>query len=127
MSIQRLAVLTMACFCLISSDVSAAPAEVSVQTKAEIDALLNRLGNSSCQFNRNGTWYSAAEAKAHLTKKFDYVLEKKMATTTEQLIDAAAAKSSVSGQAYQVRCPNTVAQDSAVWLNAALKEIRAKK
>lgn len=112
---------------VMSNAISTANATaVSTQTKAEIEALLNRLGSSTCQFNRNGTWYSAAEAKAHLAKKFDYVLEKNLATTTEQLIDAAAAKSSVSGKPYQVRCPNAAAQDSAAWLNAALKDIRAK-
>lgn len=102
-------------------------AEMSSQTKLEIESLLNRLAASSCQFNRNGSWYSAAEAKVHLAKKLDYVLERKMASTTEQFIELAASKSSMSGKSYQVKCGDGQAQDSAIWLRAALQELRAKR
>lgn len=102
-------------------------AEMSTASRAEVEALLNHLSNSGCQFNRNGTWYSAQEAKVHLGKKLDYVVEKKLATTAEQFIDTAASKSSMSGKSYQVKCGNEAAQDSALWLQAALKEMRNKK
>ncbi|WP_230404689.1 MULTISPECIES: DUF5329 domain-containing protein [Undibacterium] len=106
---------------------SASAAEMSAASRVEVEVLLNHLSNSGCQFNRNGTWYSAQEAKAHLSKKLDYVVEKKLATTAEQFIDAAASKSSMSGKAYQVKCGNDAAQESALWLQAALREIRNKK
>lgn len=102
-------------------------ADMSAASRAEVDALLNHLANSGCQFNRNGTWYSAPEARVHLNKKLDYLVQKHLASTTEQFIDAAASKSSMSGKSYQVKCGNEPAQESAVWLQAALKELRNKK
>jgi Family of unknown function (DUF5329) len=44
-------------------------AALSPAARAEIDALLSRLEASSCTFNRNGTWYPAAEARAQLPRK----------------------------------------------------------
>lgn len=107
------------------SNVSAA--ELPASSRAEVEALLNRLAASGCQFSRNGSWYSAQEAKSHLTKKLDYVLEKKMVSSSEQFIELAASKSSMSGKPYQVKCGNQAAQDSATWLQGALKDLRANK
>ena len=52
--------------------------------RAEVDALLARLQSSGCEFNRNGSWHSGAEAKAHLLKKLDYLEGKNLVTTAEQ-------------------------------------------
>lgn len=101
--------------------------EMPPQSKTEVDSLLNRLASSGCQFNRNGTWYSAQDAKEHLAKKFDYVLEKKMVASAEQFIEVAASKSSMSGKPYQVKCGDAPAQNSAEWLLASLRDMRAKK
>ena len=54
--------------------------------RAEVDALLARLQSSGCEFNRNGSWHSGAEAKAHLLKKLDYLEGKNLVTTAEQFI-----------------------------------------
>ncbi len=102
-------------------------ADMSAASRFEVDALLNHLASSGCQFNRNGTWYSAAEAKAHLNKKLEYLVQKHLASTAERFIDEAASKSSMSGKSYQVKCGNEAAQESAVWLHSALKELRNKK
>lgn len=109
-------------FCLPSYAI-----EMPQQSKLEVDGLLKRLGSSGCQFNRNGSWYSAQEAKEHLSKKFDYVLEKKMVGSAEQFIEVAASKSSMSGKPYQVKCGDAPAQNSADWLLASLRDMRTKK
>ncbi len=68
---------------------------------AEITALLTRLETSGCDFNRNGVWYSATEAKAHLLRKLD---ADGSLQNSEQFIERIASKSSVSGRPYLVRC-----------------------
>ena len=100
-------------------------APVAPAVRAEIDALLAKLENSGCQFNRNGSWYSGAEAKQHLLRKLDYLEDKGAIRTTEQFIALAAAKSSSSGKAYQVKCGGEAATDSQGWLTTQLKGIRA--
>ena len=101
-------------------------AELSASSKAEIGALLDRLGASGCQFNRNGTWYSSVKAKAHLARKLDYLLDRKLVESPEQFIALAGTKSSQSGDEYQVKCGNEAAVSSAAWLTAQLKELREK-
>lgn len=93
--------------------------------RAEIDALMTRLQSSGCQFNRNGSWYTGAEAKAHLLRKLDYLEGHGTVATTEQFIEQAASKSSSSGKAYQVKCGAETAVDSQVWLGRQLGAIRA--
>ncbi len=116
-----------ACFaltCLLS--LSCQAGELPAAAKLEVQSLLQRLAESGCQFNRNGSWYTAAEAKAHLSRKLDYVIDKKLAISAEEFIAVAASKSSMSGQAYQVKCQSAPAVPSAVWLTTNLKEQRAK-
>ncbi len=48
---------------------SSVAAETPRVTRAEIDMLLKKLQISDCQFNRNGTWYTSAEAQSHLSQK----------------------------------------------------------
>jgi hypothetical protein len=102
-------------------------AELSAASKAEIDALLDRLGASGCQFNRNGTWYGSAKAKSHLARKLDYLIDKKLVETPEQFIALAGTKSSQSGETYLVKCGNENAVPSATWLTAQLQDMRANK
>lgn len=101
-------------------------ADLSAASRSEIDALLNRLGASGCQFNRNGSWYSATDAKAHLNKKLNYLIEKKEVASTEQFIALAASSSSMSGKDYQVRCAGGPAVPSATWLKTELQTIRSR-
>jgi len=101
-------------------------ADLPATSRAEIDALLNRLGASGCQFNRNGSWYSSADAKAHLAKKLNYLMEKNKLDGTEQFIKLAASSSSMSGTPYQVRCGDSQPVASQTWLTTELQTIRAK-
>jgi len=93
--------------------------------KAEIDALMERLQASGCQFNRNGSWYSGAEAKGHILRKLEYLEGKRTVQNAEQFIELAASRSSSSGKAYQVKCGNEPPFESQVWLNKQLSIIRA--
>lgn len=102
----------------------AAAAPTAAPVRAEIDALLNKLQVSGCQFNRNGSWYSGAEAKYHLLRKLDYFEGKGTVQTTEQFIALAASQSSSSGKPYQVKCGNEPAVASAQWLGRELTALR---
>jgi hypothetical protein len=106
-----------------STPLRAEPAAGSVRT--EINALLDRLESSGCQFNRNGSLHTGAEAKAHLLGKLDYLDKKGAVQSTEQFIDLAASKSSVSGKPYQVVCGNAAPVESKLWLSRELEAVRS--
>ena len=93
--------------------------------RAEIDALLARLEASGCEFNRNGSRYSGADAKDHLLRKLAYIEDRGTLKSTEEFIELAAARSSLSGKPYQVRCGKTTAVESQQWLGRQLSDIRA--
>ena len=111
---------------LASASSPAFAADLPATSRAEIDALLNRLGTSGCQFNRNGSWYSSTDAKAHLAKKLNYLVEKRKLDGTEQFIKLAASSSSMSGKPYQVRCGDSQPVASQTWLTTELQTLRAK-
>ena len=94
--------------------------------RQEVTQLLAKLAATQCSFNRNGTWYKGDEARDHLTRKFNYLVDKKLIASAEDFIVQGATGSSVSGQPYQVRCPNQPAQSSAAWLTVRLRELRVK-
>jgi len=92
---------------------------------AEVDALLARLQASGCSFNRNGSWYPAAEARTHLLRKLEYLEDRDLVQTTEQFIARAGTGSSMSGKPYLVRCGNAAPQESRAWLTRELEVVRA--
>lgn len=106
---------------------AATAAPLPPATRAEVDTLLNRLQGSGCEFNRNGSWYAGAEAKAHLLKKLDYLEGKDMVATAEQFIERGASSSSMSGKPYLVRCAGKAAVESGPWLKAELLAVRAAR
>ena len=59
----------------------ALPAEPPPASEAEIQHLLDYLGDSGCQFFRNGAWHPARDARAHIQKKYAYLLDKGMVKT----------------------------------------------
>ena len=103
---------------------TALAAGLPVGARAEVEALLDRLSSSGCQFNRNGSWYGATEASAHIRKKLDYLDGKGRLQSAEDFIRLAGTESSQSGKAYQVKCGSAPAQASAAWLQLRLLEIR---
>ena len=99
-------------------------APIAPAVRAEIDQLLARLEASGCRFNRNGSWYPAAEAKNHLLRKLEYFEERSNVQSAEQFIKRAASRSSVSGQPYLVQCATAAPVESGAWLTLRLQEIR---
>lgn len=100
----------------------AAPTATAV--RAEIDTLLARLAASGCQFNRNGSWYTGAEAKDHLLRKLAALEKRGNVGRTEQFIELAATGSSVSGKPYTVRCEGKAPVPSQQWLTQQLAALR---
>ncbi len=100
-------------------------APLPAAARGEIEGMLARLATSGCQFKRNGSWHSAVEAQAHLRRKLEHLLERDAVASTEQFIERAASKSSISGQAYQVKCGSRAPVPSSTWLRAELQALRA--
>jgi len=114
-----------AAIAVLATSAGSGAAELSNQAQAEISKLLDRIESSNCSFGRNGDWYPPAEARKHLQMKLDYMVKRNMLGSTEEFISKAATASSVSGEAYQIRCGSQPAMASATWLTAELKRIRS--
>lgn len=99
----------------------AAPSAIA---QAEINYLLGFVEKSGCEFFRNGSWYDSKKAQAHLRDKYQMLAAGDLINTAEDFIEAAATKSSLSGQLYQVRCSGAGAVTSSRWLRAALARYR---
>lgn len=110
---------------LFAFALQAGAAPLPAPARSEVEALLSALEKSGCEFNRNGSWYSGAEAKNHLLRKLDYLEGKNLVQTAEQFIERGASSSSSSGKAYLVRCGNTAAVESRKWLEMQLGVLRA--
>jgi len=119
--------LLLAWLAAASMSFGAFAAEPLPAAKAEVGQLLARLENSGCQFQRNGSWHSAAEARVHLQRKYQYLLDKHLLRTTEDFIALGAAQSSTSGKSYLVKCAGQPQVTSQAWMTARLKELRAGK
>ncbi|PTT86975.1 hypothetical protein DBR42_12650 [Pelomonas sp. HMWF004] len=124
-SFATLRALPLALLLQAACPVDATAAPLPPAARAEVDALLARLQASGCEFNRNGSWYAGAEAKAHLLKKLDALESKNMVATAEQFIERGATSSSMSGKPYLVRCGGQAPVESAQWLKATLQQVRA--
>jgi hypothetical protein len=120
---QRLLLLLLTCILVAAG----AAAPLPPAARAEIDTLMSRLEASACEFNRNGTWHTAAAAKSHLMGKLKYLEDRGTVQSTEQFIELAASGSSLSGQPYLVRCGNDAAVRSATWLRSQLQDIRSHR
>ncbi len=116
---MRLIAFGLACVCTVAA--AAVPAPVA---EREVDALLAALQASPCRFQRNGSWYPAAEATAHLQRKYDYLRKRDLAASAEQFIERGASRSSSSGKAYRVACPGQPEQDAATWFAQQLAALR---
>ena len=109
---------------LLLSGLQALAAPTPAPIRAEIDALMGKLVASGCQFDRNGSLRSGAEAKSHILRKLDYLEGKSTLQSTEQFIELAASKSSSSGKPYLVKCGSDAAVESHRWLTQQLQVIR---
>jgi len=119
---RRLAAAGMSAFLLASPCAFAAE---DARTHAEVVHLLDYLGRSGCQFQRNGTWYDAQKARAHLEDKYAYLQKRDLVPDAQAFIARAASESSMSGKAYAVKCGDGQAVPSARWLGDELQRYRA--
>lgn len=103
---------------------AAATAAPAATTTAEIEQLLSQLASSGCEFQRNGEWHAGPAARAHLERKYAYLLRRNLIGSSEDFIERAGTRSSTTGQEYQVRCGASVIA-SRTWLHAALGRLRA--
>ena len=90
--------------------------------KQETLKLIGTVESSGCQFERNGTWFPAKDAAAHLQRKLN-ATEKRL-ETTEQFITHVASTSSITGQPYAIRCGAETVQVKS-WLEEKLKTVRS--
>jgi len=98
--------------------------EQNIVAKNEIAHLFDYLRNSNCEFNRNGSWYKADEAVAHLNKKYKYMLTFGLINSAEEFIEKAATWSSMSGKPYLVRCATGNIVTSNFWFKEELTRYR---
>lgn len=119
---QRILVLLLTC--LFIAEGTAAP--LTPAARFEIDSLMSRLAAPACEFNRNGTWHTAAEARTHLMRKLKDLEDRGAVQSTEQFIELAASNSSLSGLPYLVRCGIDAPVRSGTWLRSQLQDIRTR-
>ena len=96
-------------------------------THAEIDALLKKLSDSSCRFQRNGAWYSATQASDHLSRKMKYADRWRRILSAEEFVALIGSRSSDTGRAYSVSCPGGADVDASVWLLSKLAQLRLSR
>jgi hypothetical protein len=99
-------------------------AQATTNTAQEIQHLFEFISQSNCIFIRNHTEYPAAEARDHMQTKYNYA--KRWVGSAEQFIERIAAKSSMSGNRYQVRCQGQLLY-SDNWLKQELERYRASQ
>lgn len=92
--------------------------------QTEINYLLGLIERSGCMFYRNGSWYDATQAQAHLRSKYDALAAMGRIVTAEDFIEQAASKSSLSGRAYLIRCSSDPAVSTGQWLRDTLARYR---
>jgi len=102
-----------------------AQAAEDARTRDEVAHLLDQLDRSGCQFSRNGTWYDAHQARAHLEEKYAYLQKRDLVPNAQAFIERAASTSSMSGKPYEVRCGTAQPVPSARWLGDELQRYRA--
>jgi len=102
----------------------AARAAAPPVAEVEIKYLLGLIEQSGCEFFRNGTWYDAQQAQAHLRAKYDALAAHNQIKTAEDFIEKAASNSSMSGRPYQIKCGAGAAISTGQWFSAALAQYR---
>ena len=88
---------------------------------ATIQYLLNYVSGSGYTYVRNGNEYTAAEAAAHMQKKYHHFRDR--ISTPEQFIEYAASRSLLSGKPYWVLVKGRKIETSP-WLLDVLAEYR---
>lgn len=111
---------TIALLELLLTDVSCA--DVPDADRHEVQHLLVHLKTSDCIMERNGDRHPSENAYAHVQKKYDYFRDE--IKTSEEFIDYAATKSTMSGKYYRVICPGEPPIRTRDWLLDELHRYR---
>ena len=109
---------------LLLAMLAAAPqaaATPDAKAKGEIDHLLSFVEASDCRFVRAGSEYNGKAAREHLERKLDAA--RSMLSTADQFVDRVATSSSMTGEAYKVRCGSRELTSQA-WLRGELDKYR---
>lgn len=117
--------LTVLLCLLFAAHAGAQPPAAAAATEREIQGLFAALGDSGCRFQRNGSWYDAATARAHLQRKYTALRKRGTVGSAERFIDLAATRSSMTGTPYAVRCGEAPPVASRTWFLARLAALRA--
>ena len=91
----------------------------------EINHLLSFVESTECKYERNGIQHNGVDAVAHIKKKYDYFEDD--IDTAEDFIELSATKSTMSGKAYKVHCPDEDVITSKKWLLDELAAFRKKQ
>ena len=102
----------------VASHAAAAP---DAKATREIDHLLAFVATSDCKFIRGGTDFDGKAAREHLERKLE--VARSMLSTADQFVDKVATGSSMSGEAYKVRCGSRELTSRA-WLRGELDKYR---
>jgi hypothetical protein len=92
----------------------AVAADVPSAQRGEVEYLLTVVKHTGCIVERNGARHPGAEAYDHVMQKYEYFRDR--IRTTEDFIEYAAAKSTMSGKDYLLRCPGAQARPTREWL-----------
>ncbi len=102
-----------------------ARAEPPAIVQQEINHLIRSIGDSGCEFKRNGSWNDAKAAEAHVRGKYDFLAKIGLIESTKDFIDKAATKSYLSGEPYEIKCGGDLPMPSSLWLSNELAHYRA--
>jgi hypothetical protein len=116
----------LAASALVAGMALAAEAAPSAAVRNEVLHLLGYVESSQCAFYRNGKWHDARAARRHLQRKYDYLAKRDLVRRTEDFLELAATRSSVSGEAYRVRCQDNQPMASSAWLGKELTRYRSE-
>ncbi|VAW98128.1 hypothetical protein MNBD_GAMMA21-2597 [hydrothermal vent metagenome] len=97
-------------------------ADVPTKQVKEVKHLLSFVRDSGCIINRNGSEYPSAKGVKHIQRKYDYFRDD--IKSTEDFIELAATKSTMSGKYYTVTCPGKEKIKTQDWLLTELKRFR---
>jgi len=95
--------------------------------QAEVAHLLDYIDSSGCRFWRNGSWYDAHQARAHLELKYRYLCKKGGVLSTEDVIELIGSRSSLSGKPYEIKCGDTAPVFTGDWLRQELSRFRERE
>ena len=96
----------------------------TTETEAEVEQLISLVGDSQCDFIRNGKAHTADAAASHLRMKFKR--GKKYVASTEEFIERIASKSSITRRPYEMDCIGQAKVAAKTWLTTQLAIIREK-